>query len=120
MCYPTVEEVLVHMAASPPPPSSSYSGLWPDNLAAYGDPDRVANHVRTGRDLWNRRDREFEYERVDVDADDDPGVPGLPFLRDNPARFAHLLDRDGPAAGFRDYHPGGLSDDGDGDVKSKE
>lgn len=85
-CFSTIGEVLTKMA--------SFSHIWL-NQEVYRDRDRIAQRVRSGRDLWDRPGE--EYERVDGNRD----VP--PLLLDRPERFAYLLDRDGPSAGFSDY-----------------
>lgn len=85
-CFSTIGEVLTKMA--------SFSHTWM-NHEMFRDRDRIADRVRTGKDLW---DREGEYyERVE----DNKDVPGL--LAKEPDRFPWLLNRDGPTAGFQDY-----------------
>lgn len=85
-CFSTIEQVLNKMA--------SFSHIWL-NQEAYRDPDRIASHVRDGKDLWDRPGE--EYERIDDNLD----LP--PLLLDQPDRFAYLMNRDGPNAGFQDY-----------------
>ena len=85
-CFSTIEEVLTKL--------SSFSHQWM-NHEAYRDPDRIANRVRNGKDLWDR-EGQF-YERIENNRD----IPGL--LLKQPDRFPWLTNRDGPTAGFLDY-----------------
>lgn len=85
-CFSTIEEVLTKMS------SFSHQFL---NKEVYRDPDRIADHVRAGKDLWDRPGE--EYQRMENNKD----VP--PILLDKSEQFAHLLNRDGPNAGFKDY-----------------
>lgn len=86
-CFETMEELLTKMA------SFSHVSY---NQEAYRNRDRIADRVRSGRDLWDREGE--EYARIDDNRD----VP--PFLLEHPGRFGYLLNRDGPTAGFSDYH----------------
>ncbi|RYP54882.1 hypothetical protein DL768_000446 [Monosporascus sp. mg162] len=85
-CFSTIDEVLTKMA--------SFSHIWL-NQDVFRDPDRIADRVRRGVDLWDRPGE--EYERIDDNRD----VPQL--LLDKPERYMYMLDRDGPSAGFKDY-----------------
>lgn len=85
-CFATMEELLTKL--------SSFSHQWM-NADYYRDKDRIASHIREGKDLWDRDGQ--EYERIN----DNQDVPQI--LLDEPEKFAYLLDRDGPNAGFGDY-----------------
>lgn len=56
------------------------------------------DHIRKGRDLWDRWGQ--WYLRVEGNRD----VPA--YVEGQRERFGYLLDRDGPSAGFVDYIPG--------------
>ncbi|KAG5914877.1 hypothetical protein E4U42_000271 [Claviceps africana] len=73
---------------------ASFSHLWM-NAEPFRDRDRIAAAVRDGRDVWGRPHDTFT--RLDANQD----VP--PLVREEPARFAYMVDRDGPTAGFSDY-----------------
>ncbi|KAI0596224.1 glycosyl transferase family 17 protein [Biscogniauxia sp. FL1348] len=85
-CFSTIDEVLTKL--------SSFSHIWL-NQEAYRDPDRIADRVRNGKDLWDREGE--EYERIE----DNKDIPML--LLEEPEKFPYLLSRDGPTAGFQDY-----------------
>ena len=85
-CFATVEQFLNKL--------SSFSHKWM-NQDEYRDRHRIADHVRAGKDLWEREGE--VYGRVEGNRD----VPGL--LLDEPERFGYLVNRDGPSAGFSDY-----------------
>ena len=85
-CFASMGELLDKMAAF------SHTSM---NAAPFRDRARIADRVRSGRDLWDRPGQ--EYERVEGNAD----VPG--FVLGNRARFGYMLDRDGRDAGFVDY-----------------
>ncbi len=85
--FETIEELLTKM--------KSFSHTWMNN-PEYRDKSRIADYIRSGKDLW---DREGEiYDRIDNNTD----VP--PYLLQHADRFEYLLDRDGPSAGFKDYN----------------
>jgi beta-1,4-mannosyl-glycoprotein beta-1,4-N-acetylglucosaminyltransferase len=85
-CFATIDQFLNKL--------SSFSHKWM-NADIYRSRERVARHVREGKDLW---EREGEiYDRID----DNQDVPHL--LLDESDRFRYLLNRDGPTAGFTDY-----------------
>lgn len=86
-CFATVDELLTKMA------SFSHRSM---NAEQFREPKSIAEHVREGKDLWDRPGEEFD--RVEDNAD----VPS--FLLENRERFGYMLDRDGPAAGFKDYN----------------
>jgi len=67
------------------------------NQDFFRDRDRIADSVRNGKDLWNRKEETFY--RIDNNTD----IPV--FLLENPDRFRYLLNRDGETAGFVDYPP---------------
>lgn len=85
-CFSTVNEVLTKL--------SSFSHIWL-NQEVFRDRDRIADHVRSGKDLWDREGE--EYERIENNND----IPTA--LLGNPEKFSYLLNRDGPNAGFEDY-----------------
>ncbi|KAI1387008.1 glycosyltransferase family 17 protein [Hypoxylon trugodes] len=87
-CFSTVNEVLTKL--------SSFSHIWL-NQEGYRDPNRIADRVRSGKDLWDRETE--QYERINNNTDIPKGLLG------NPEKFSYLLNRDGPTAGFRDYPP---------------
>ncbi|KLU81329.1 hypothetical protein MAPG_00419 [Magnaporthiopsis poae ATCC 64411] len=87
-CYRTVADVLRKMA--------SFSHV-PLNQEVFRDPNRIADRVRRGKDIWDR-DGEF-YDFVPNNTD----MP--PFLLAHPERFGYLLNRTGESAGFEDYPP---------------
>jgi beta-1,4-mannosyl-glycoprotein beta-1,4-N-acetylglucosaminyltransferase len=85
-CFETMGELLGKMAAF------SHTSM---NAERFRERRRIAERVRSGKDLW---DREGEvYDRVE----DNQDVPR--FLLENRERFGYMLDRDGPTAGFTDY-----------------
>ncbi|KAF2664584.1 hypothetical protein BT63DRAFT_93005 [Microthyrium microscopicum] len=87
-CFSTIEEFLTKL--------SSFSHQWM-NAEKYRDTERIVAYIREGKDLW---DRETEiFDRIDNNLD----VPAM--ILEQPDRFAHLLDRDTPNAGFKDYTP---------------
>ncbi|KAI1415729.1 glycosyltransferase family 17 protein [Hypoxylon sp. FL1857] len=85
-CFSTVNEVLTKL--------SSFSHIWL-NQDVFRDRDHIAEHVRNGKDLWDREGE--EYERIENNND----IPTA--LLGNPEKFSYLLNRDGPTAGFKDY-----------------
>ncbi|KAL2270178.1 hypothetical protein VTJ83DRAFT_2362 [Remersonia thermophila] len=87
-CFATVGEVVGKMG------SFSHVGL---NKARFRERGWIVERVRNGRDLWDRKGE--AYDRVDNNTD----VPE--FVRQNRDRFAYMLDRDGPSAGFVDSEP---------------
>ncbi|RDW84453.1 glycosyltransferase family 17 protein [Coleophoma cylindrospora] len=87
-CFSTVDEMLNKMS------SFSHTKL---NQEKYRNRARIVDRVRKGLDLWDRKGE--IYDRVEKNED----VPSL--LKENTARFAYLLDRDSPTAGFQDVGP---------------
>ncbi|KAI1872698.1 hypothetical protein JX265_005578 [Neoarthrinium moseri] len=85
-CFSTIEELLTKM--------SSFSHQWM-NHEFFRDRDRIAQHVRDGKDIWER-EGEY-YKRIDGNKD----VPKILLAQQD--RFSYLLNRDGPSAGFKDY-----------------
>ncbi|KAI0136386.1 family 17 glycosyltransferase [Xylariales sp. AK1849] len=85
-CFSTIEEFLTKM--------SSFSHVWM-NQEVYRSKDRIAEHIREGKDVWDREGEIFK--RID----DNQDIPK--FLLEQRDRFAYLLNRDGPNAGFTDY-----------------
>lgn len=67
------------------------------NAEKFRDRKWIADHIRRGKDLWDRWGQ--WYIRVEGNED----IPR--FLRDNRERFGYMLDRDGESAGFVDYVP---------------
>ncbi|KAF1737909.1 Beta-1,4-mannosyl-glycoprotein 4-beta-N-acetylglucosaminyltransferase [Beauveria bassiana] len=84
-CFDSMELFLNKMA--------SFSHKWM-NGAEYRDPERIANAVREGVDIWGRRSNKFE--RIENNQD----LPAL--VRDDP-RYAYMKDRSGESAGMKDY-----------------
>jgi beta-1,4-mannosyl-glycoprotein beta-1,4-N-acetylglucosaminyltransferase len=91
-CFSTIEDLLTKM--------KSFSHMLL-NKPQYRDRNRIADRIRRGVDLWDRKGE--EYEKIP----DNKDIPEI--LNREPAKFQYLLDREGPNAGFTDYHP-----DGDG------
>lgn len=60
--------------------------------------DWIVEHIRKGRDLWDRWGQ--WYLRIEANQD----VPA--YVVGQKERFGYLLDRDGESAGFVDYMPG--------------
>ncbi|KAK4157803.1 glycosyltransferase [Chaetomidium leptoderma] len=85
-CFETMGELLNKMG------SFSHTNM---NAAKFRERKRIAKRIRKGEDLWDREGQ--VYDRVD----DNEDVPG--FLLENRERFAYMLNRDGPNAGFTDY-----------------
>ena len=85
-CFRTVEEFLTKMA------SFSHTSM---NAERFRDKKLIAEKVRKGLDLWERKGETFT--RID----DNQDVP--PFLLENSERFRYMLSRDGKSAGFVDY-----------------
>lgn len=85
-CFSTVEELLTKM--------SSFSHQWM-NHESFRDRDRIAEHVRAGKDIWERESE--HYDRIENNQD----IPRI--LLDQRETFRYLLDRGGPSAGFKDY-----------------
>ena len=67
------------------------------NKPMYRDRTRIADRVRNGVDLWDRKGE--IYKKMP----DNKDIPGI--LTRETERFKYLLDREGPNAGFTDYHP---------------
>lgn len=84
-CFATIDQFLNKL--------SSFSHIWM-NDAKYRDRDKIADAVRLGKDLWGRRTETFR--RIDGNKD----MPSL-LLKDE--RYAYMVSRDGPSAGFTDY-----------------
>lgn len=87
-CFSTIEEMLLKM--------KSFSHVE-YNAEKFRDRKWIADHIRRGKDLWDRWGQ--WYIRVEGNED----IPR--FLRDNRERFGYMLDRDGESAGFVDYVP---------------
>ncbi|TDZ28007.1 hypothetical protein C8035_v003435 [Colletotrichum spinosum] len=85
-CFATVDEFLTKMA--------SFSHEWM-NGERFRNKDRIADAIRSGKDLWGRAVDQFD--RLENNTD----VPSM--LKDEPERFGYMLNRDGPSAGFTDY-----------------
>jgi beta-1,4-mannosyl-glycoprotein beta-1,4-N-acetylglucosaminyltransferase len=85
-CFATLEMLLNKMQ------SFSHMGL---NQEYFRDRNRIVEHIREGKDLWDREGE--EYDKLEGNLD----VP--PFISRHPDRFSYLLHRDEPAAGFLDY-----------------
>ncbi|KAG9242312.1 glycosyltransferase family 17 protein [Calycina marina] len=87
-CFEKVDDILIKMQ------SFSHTSL---NKEKYRDKKRIVDRVKNGLDLWDRPGE--EYLRVE----DNEDIPD--FLKESfsKTRFAYLLDRDGPSAGFTDY-----------------
>lgn len=85
-CFSTLEELLTKL--------SSFSHQWM-NADEFRNRDRIVEYFRQGKDLWDRKNEDFE--RIEENHD----IPMI--LLDQRERFAYLLSRDGPSAGFRDY-----------------
>lgn len=85
-CFETMDELLTKMK------SFSHRSM---NAEQYRDRRRIADRIRNGKDLWDRKGE--EYDRIENNLD----VPS--FLLENRERFRYLLNRDGPTAGFTDY-----------------
>jgi beta-1,4-mannosyl-glycoprotein beta-1,4-N-acetylglucosaminyltransferase len=87
-CFKSIDEMLVKL--------SSFSHVE-YNEERFRDEEWIVQHVRKGRDLWDRFGQ--WYLRVEGNMD----VPG--YVRGKKERFGYLLDRDGENAGFEDYVP---------------
>ncbi|KAL2255479.1 hypothetical protein VTK26DRAFT_3269 [Humicola hyalothermophila] len=85
-CFRTMDELLTKMA------SFAHTSM---NAERFRDRKRIADRVRRGKDLWDRPGE--VYDRIEGNTD----VPK--FLLENSERFAYMLNRDGPSAGFEDY-----------------
>ncbi|KAK8114651.1 uncharacterized protein PG998_000855 [Apiospora kogelbergensis] len=85
-CFSTMEELLTKM--------SSFSHQWM-NHEFYRNRQWIADHIREGKDIWERPGQ--EYDRIDSNED----VPTI--LLDQKERFRYLMNRDGPSAGFTDH-----------------
>ncbi|WQF78322.1 Putative glycosyl transferase, family 17 [Colletotrichum destructivum] len=85
-CFATVEEFLTKMA--------SFSHEWM-NGEKFRDRDRIADAIRSGKDLWGRDVDQF------VRLDNNTDMPSI--LLEEPDRFGYMVNRDGPSAGFTDY-----------------
>jgi len=87
-CFATLAEMLDKMK------SFSHTNL---NAEKFRSRERIVEHIRQGKDLW---DRWFQwYERVEGNED-------LPqYLKEEAGRgrFRYMVDRDGEGAGFTDY-----------------
>ncbi|KAK7970711.1 glycosyl transferase family 17 protein [Apiospora saccharicola] len=85
-CFSTMEELLTKM--------SSFSHQWM-NHEHYRRKEWIAEHIREGRDIWERPGQ--EYDKI-VNNQDVPNI-----LLDQGEIFGYLMNRDGPSAGFTDY-----------------
>lgn len=85
-CFATVDEFLTKMA------SFSHMSM---NKQKFRDRHRIANAVREGKDLWERKQDVFVRVEENID------VPR--YLLENGDRFRYMLNRDGDSAGFQDY-----------------
>ena len=65
------------------------------NAEEYRNRDRIASYIRHGKELWDRTSE--VYERIE----NNQNIPRI--LLKQPEKYSHLLDRDGPNAGFKDY-----------------
>jgi len=90
-CFATVDDMLNKMR------SFSHTSM---NSEEYANKERMVDRIRKGLDLWDRPRETFS--RVENNED----IPE--FLKETNAksRFAYLLNRDGPNAGFTDYKQG--------------
>ncbi|KAK4192814.1 glycosyltransferase [Podospora australis] len=86
-CFETMDEFLTKMK------SFAHTSM---NAERFREKKRIADRVRNGKDVWDRPTEQFD--RIENNQD----VPA--FLLHNKERFSYLLDRDGPTAGFSDYH----------------
>jgi beta-1,4-mannosyl-glycoprotein beta-1,4-N-acetylglucosaminyltransferase len=87
-CFATIEDLLTKMR------SFSHMTL---NKEEYRDPTGIVDRVRNGLDLWDRKGQ--TYEKIP----DNQDIPEI--LKSQTEKFKYLLDREGPNAGFTDYHP---------------
>jgi beta-1,4-mannosyl-glycoprotein beta-1,4-N-acetylglucosaminyltransferase len=87
-CFATMAELLGKMS------SFSHASL---NDERYRDRDRLADRVRSGQDLWDRKGENYVHLANNTD------IP--PAVLADKARFRYLWDRSGQSAGFRDYPP---------------
>lgn len=87
-CFSTISEFLNKMA--------SFSHVWM-NGEEYRNPNKIANAVKNGQDLWGRKQEIFE--RIEHNKD----LPSI--LVDEGERFPWLVNRDRADAGFTDYKP---------------
>ncbi|KAF8851532.1 glycosyltransferase family 17 protein [Acephala macrosclerotiorum] len=88
-CFATIEEMLGKM--------QSFSHVE-YNEKKFRKKDWIVEHIRKGRDLWDRWGQ--WYLRIEANQD----VPA--YVAGQKERFGYLLDRDGESAGFVDYMPG--------------
>ncbi|KAF2708004.1 glycosyltransferase family 17 protein [Pleomassaria siparia CBS 279.74] len=87
-CFETLAEMLLKMK------SFSHTNL---NAEKFRSKDRIVDHIRNGKDLW---DRWFQYyKRVENNQD----VPVYLKEQAKKGRFEYMLNRDGESAGFVDY-----------------
>ncbi|KAH6638392.1 glycosyltransferase family 17 protein [Boeremia exigua] len=87
-CFATIAEMLVKMQ------SFSHTNL---NAERFRSRDRIVQHIREGKDLW---DRWFQwYKRVDGNQD----VPEYLKKEAEKGRFGYMINRDDKAAGFTDF-----------------
>lgn len=84
-CFDSMELYLNKMA--------SFSHKWM-NGEKFRNKDHIADAVRNGVDIWDRRSSTFE--RIENNQD----LP--PLVRDDP-RYMYLKDRSGESAGMKDY-----------------
>lgn len=92
-CFATMDEMLVKMK------SFSHTNL---NAEKFRSKARIAEHIRNGKDLW---DRWFQwYARVENNQD----LPEYLKEQYKKDRFTYMLNRDGENAGFKDYIPGDI------------
>ncbi|KAK1599960.1 family 17 glycosyltransferase [Colletotrichum navitas] len=85
-CFATVDEFLTKMA--------SFSHEWM-NGERFRDRDRIAEAIRSGKDLWGRDVDQF------VRLENNTDMPSI--LLEQPQRFGYMVNRDGLSAGFTDY-----------------
>ncbi|TQS32817.1 hypothetical protein Golomagni_06858 [Golovinomyces magnicellulatus] len=85
-CFATIDQFLNKI--------SSFSHGWM-NAEQYRNKDKIAAAVRQGKDLWERSVDQFT--KIDNNKD----MP--PLVLDDAERFAYMINRDGPSAGFTDY-----------------
>jgi beta-1,4-mannosyl-glycoprotein beta-1,4-N-acetylglucosaminyltransferase len=87
-CFSTLAEMLDKMK------SFSHTNL---NEEKFRSKERIVQHVRKGKDLW---DRWFQwYVRVEGNQD----LPGYLAKEAGKGRFQYMINRDGEDAGFVDY-----------------
>ena len=85
-CFSTLDEMLQKIS------SSSHTKY---NTEKFRDRAGIVERVRGGRDLFDREGQ--VYEKIEQNTD----IPS--FLKAHAGEFQYLLNRDGEAAGFRDF-----------------